>query len=135
MKFDYFNSRLFLMVLLLATQSVGAETNNPWYVKPYIGLSQLSNTTADSSNIGSADGRADIDTESGFVSGISLGYQFNENIATEFGWEYRSNDSEVTLADGQIYSDGNYASNLFYVNGVYAFAPSTPWNPYLGVGV
>ena len=73
--------------------------------------------------------------DSGFTPGIAFGKQLNDRWAAELAWEYRSNDSNTTLADGDDYPQGNYASSVFALNGYYHFASDNPWQPYLGAGV
>ena len=80
-------------------------------------------------------GEADINLDTGFTGGLGVGYRFNPRVALEFGWEYRSNDSSVTLNGSSEFDDGNYASNLFYLNGHYFFESSDKWQPYVGAGL
>ncbi len=114
-------------------QAAGAAEN--WFVRPYVGLSQMSDLSSDFSDIDGLSGDADIDLDTGFTAGIGVGYRYSENLAAEFGWEYRSNDSETLLAGTSEFDDGNYASNIFYLNGHYLFARSGSWQPYLGGGL
>ncbi len=120
-------------LLILTSAPVAAEDN--WFVRPYVGLSQMSDLDSDFSDIDSLSGDAEIDLGSGFTGGIGVGYNYTDNFAVEFGWEYRSNDSEVVLADSSEFDDGNYASNIFYLNSHYRFAPNGDWRPYVGAGL
>ena len=120
---------------LLVLTSTPALAEDSWFVRPYVGLSQMSDIDGDFSNIDSLSGKADIDLDTGFTGGIGVGYNYTDNFAVEFGWEYRSNDSEVVLADTSEFDDGNYASNIFYLNGHYRFAPNGDWRPYVGGGL
>ena len=121
-----------LAMQLLAASAL-AEDN--WFVRPYAGLSQMSDLSADFDNIDSLSGEADVNLDSGFTGGLGVGYRFDERLALEFGWEYRSNDSSVTLNDASRFEDGNYASNLFYLNGHYFLEASGKWQPYVGAGL
>lgn len=120
--------------LLILTGSPAMAAEN-WFVRPYIGLSQMSDLDADFNDIDSLSGKADIELETGFTGGIGVGYNYTDNFGVEVGWEYRSNDSEVVLADSSEFDDGNYASNIFYLNGHYRFAPNGDWRPYVGGGL
>lgn len=122
---------LFSPSLLLAQET---ETTG-WYLKPTFSFSQLSDQTGNTLGIGGLDGSTTISVDAGFASGLSLGYSYNDRWSAEFGWEYRSNDSEVTLADGQRFNDGNYASNSFFLNGIYSFESNRAWTPYVGLGL
>ncbi len=120
-------------LLVLTSAPVVAEDN--WFVRPYVGLSQMSDLDSDFSDIDGLSGKADVDLDSGFTGGIGVGYNYTDNFAVEVGWEYRSNDSEVVLADTSEFDDGNYASNIFYLNGHYRFAANGDWRPYVGAGL
>ena len=119
--------------LNLASAPLAAAEN--WFVRPYVGLSQMSDLDSDFDNIDGLSGKADIDLDTGFTGGIGVGYRYTDNFAVEIGWEYRSNDSETVLADTSEFDDGNYASNIFYLNGHYSFARSGDWQPYVGGGL
>ncbi len=120
-------------LLVLTISPVAAEDN--WFVRPYVGLSQMSDLGADFTNIDGLSGDIDVDLDAGFTGGIGVGYNYTDNFAVEFGWEYRSNDSEAVLADTSEFDGGNYASNIFYLNGHYRFAPNGDWRPYVGAGL
>ena len=115
--------------------STALATEDTWFVRPYVGFSQMSDLSSDFTDIDGLSGDADIDLSGGFTGGLGVGYRYTDNFAVEFGWEYRSNDSEVTLADTSEFDDGNYASNIFYLNGHYLFARNGKWQPYAGAGL
>ncbi|MDJ0833953.1 MAG: OmpW family outer membrane protein [Gammaproteobacteria bacterium] len=121
--------------LMLPLNATAANSGN-FFVRPYIGLSQLSDLSADTENLGTVDGSSRINLDSGFNAGIGWGYRYNEQVAVELAWEYRTNDSSVTLADNTEFSDGNYASNMFFLNGFYyPQVDSAQWSPYVGAGL
>lgn len=126
-----------LLTLALLLPGINyAETGAPgWYLRTHLGLSQISDLDGKSTDIGTTNGTTAIDLSSGFTGGLNLGYRYNDRWAAEIAWEYRSNDSEVTLADGQFFPDGNYASNIFHLNGIYHLAPTNSWDPYIGLGL
>ena len=121
--------------LILAMPATTLAEDSNWFVRPYVGLSQMSDLSADFEDIENLSGSADIDLDSGFTGGLGVGYRYTDNFAVEFGWEYRSNDSSTTLADTAEFEDGNYASNIFYLNGHYAFEAQGKWQPYVGAGL
>ena len=119
--------------LALPAQAAGEG----WSVVPYIGISQLSNQTP---IIGGADDISDgvlgITVDSGFTAGLGIRYDYSDSRWTsEFGWEYRSNDSTTTTADGSLLPSGNYASNTVYVNARYALFEGNRWTPWIGAGL
>ncbi len=120
------------LILMTGTPAMATDT---WFVRPYVGLSQMSDLSSDFSNIEGLSGDADIDLDTGFTGGIGIGYRYTDRAAVEFGWEYRSNDSETTLNDISEFDDGNYASNIFYLNGHYQFEKNDKWQPYVGAGL
>lgn len=67
--------------------------------------------------------------------GIGVGYRIDPRLSAEFGWEYRSNDSKTVLDATSEFGDGNYASNIFYLNGHYHFEQVGKWRPYVGAGL
>ncbi|GAB5379893.1 MAG: hypothetical protein Alis3KO_14350 [Aliiglaciecola sp.] len=106
-----------------------------WYVKPYLGLSQLSDTNGNARVIDQIGGTANINTDSGFIAGIGVGYHYSNNFAVEIDWEYRSNDSQTTIDDSVTYEEGNYASSMFSINGIWSFNNFDRIKPYVGAGL
>lgn len=126
-----------LCLFITTAQISEAQTDEKgyWYLKPTLGYSQLSDTSATATAVSLSDGPAEIQTDGGFSAGAILGYQYSKRWASEIGWEYRSNDSQVNLSDNRLFPDGNYASNSFFVNGIYSFETSGKWKPYAGLGM
>ncbi len=120
---------------MLASASQVAVAAENWFVRPYLGLSQMSDLDSDFSDIDGLSGEADVDLDTGFTGGLGVGYRYTDRFAVEVGWEYRSNDSETTLNGVSEFDDGNYASNIFYLNGHYFFDKNGAWQPYVGAGL
>ena len=112
-----------------------AAENEKWFVRSHLANSQVSSQSVTANNIAIGVNRAEIDIDNGFAAGLGIGYQLNQRWAAELGWEYRSNDAETLLDNGQAFADGNYASNIFYLNGIYSLAPKGKWQPYVGLGL
>lgn len=133
------NTMIKILALSLAatglSNSTFASEDDSWFLRPYLGLSQVSNFEATANNVDGLTGPAKIDLDTGYVTGIGIGYRYNENIAVELAWEYRSNDADVLVADQSLLSNGNYASNIFFINGHYHFNRQDNWQPYVGVGL
>jgi len=132
-------SSLSSMVLLLSAtvplQSLAADEAG-WSVVPYVGLSALSDQSASGTGLAAGDSDVDVLLDNGFTGGLSLRYHYDSPWSTEVGWEYHSNDSEIRLADGSSLPAGNYASNIFYLNGRYDLAlGSGAWQPWVGAGL
>ncbi|GAM55314.1 outer membrane protein W precursor [Vibrio ishigakensis] len=124
-----------LILMSLITHIAAANEAGNWFIRPFVGYSFMSDPSANSEGIGGANGPLQVELDNGFNAGTGIGYRFTRNWAAEIAWEYRSNDSKVITADGQSYDDGNYASNLFFVNGIYFFDTKSTWKPYLGAGL
>lgn len=121
---------------LFATHTT-QTANQGWSIIPYVGISQLSNQSPDitgSNDI--VDGGLDIAVDTGFTTGIGIRYDYeNSRWTSEVGWGYRTNDSKTTTADGNVLPDGNYASNIFYLNGRYSLTDDSQWTPWIGAGL
>lgn len=128
---------LFKFVIICTSASGGGASATGWSIVPYTGLSQMQDQTLEINGLGSGqDGRADVALETGFVAGISSRFHYdNSRWISEFGWEYRSNDAIITSANGSQFPGGNYASNIFYLNGRYQLAESQAFIPWVGAGL
>lgn len=108
--------------------------NNAWSVVPYLGLSQLGDQSP--SLVDTESSELNVAVDSGFTAGLGLRYDYmNSRWSSEFAWEYRSNDISSTTADGSTLPEGNYASNIFYLNGRYALTEAKRWTPWVGGGL
>lgn len=123
------------ILLILGPNSLWAQSDDGWFLRPYLGSSNMSDVEGSTTNIGAVDGIADLSLDAGFTAGLGAGYRYNDDFAVELAWEYRSNESETALADGQVFEEGNYASNVFFINGFYYFGGAEKWQPYLGAGL
>lgn len=106
-----------------------AEHTSGFYVKPYLGISYMNDVTNNKNTA-----PIEIELDKGLVLGTAFGYHFTKNFAAELAWEYRSNDSETQVGN-LLYPEGNYAANIFFVNGLYYFSPIASVRPYLGLGL
>lgn len=122
-----------LSVFFYSTQATAKESN--WYIKPTFGISILSNESADITDVLEQTGTANIDVSSGFNAGIGAGYFLNSNWAVELYWEYRTNDSETTLSNDLVFTDGNFASSIIATNAYYYFDSHSSWQYFLGAGL
>ena len=119
----------------MASYNVDAASEDRWFLRPQVGLSLISDFQARSNKVAGFSGPAEIKLDNGFAAGIGIGYRYSPNFAVELAWEYRSNDSEALIDGGTSLGSGNYASNTFFLNGLYFFSQSGRWQPYLGAGL
>lgn len=125
-----------LLALLFPGMAMASDEQvGRWSVLTHFGLSQMSDQRPDTVGLGATDGPADLAVEGGFVAGLTVERRITKQFSAQFGWEYRSNESPITLADGQQFPDGNYASNTFYLNGLFHFNQVRDFEPYLGAGL
>lgn len=118
-----------LLALLFVSMPGIASEPSRIYLKPYAGISYMNDVKRTDNAI-----NTEIELEKGMAFGAAVGYQFNPNVALELAWEYRSNDSETRVGN-TFFPEGNYASNIFYVNSIYSFDAVGKWQPYLGLGL
>lgn len=136
MRTFYSTARTLLVVSSMVPTFALADTaDKGWFVKPMIGYSQLSDQAVSASGAAAFDGNWDINTSGGFAAGLGVGYQYNPQWSIELYWEYRSNDSDTSLTSNTGTFSGNYASNIFYLNGYYHFSRSENWALYTGAGI
>ncbi len=114
--------------------SASANDQSAWYLRPTLSVSQLSNQNAQVSDLAALSGGAGFEFDRGFAAGLSVGYQYTPNWSAELAWEYRSNDSSFSIQD-LVFEEGDTASNVFYLNGRYAFSSASDWTPYVGAGI
>jgi len=55
-------------LISLSTAALGTQDN--WFVRPYVGLSHMSDPDADYSEIDNMSGDADVDLDTGFTAGV-----------------------------------------------------------------
>ena len=135
-----FNTGLLGKIALGGCLALSAQTTmaagDGWSIVPYFGFSQLGDQSPDISADGIADGNATVSVDGGFTAGLSIRYDYTDSRwRSEFGWEYRSNNSTITSADETTLADGNYASNTFYLNGRYALTDRGRFTPWIGGGI
>ena len=124
-----------ILGMAIMSGSAIAADSDKWFVRSHFGFSQATDQSPQANNVGAGISSAEAKVDGGFNSGLGVGYQFNQKWAAELGWEYRTNDAEVTLNNGEKFTDGNYASNTIYLNGIYSLAKRGNWEPYVGAGL
>jgi opacity protein-like surface antigen len=126
-------------VLACASSVIAQDmrTDSGWYGRAWGGFSALPDTSGTVEDFAPAAmmDSVDVSTDGGFAAGAAVGYRYGPSIGVEVAWEYRTNDSDTTFASGPRFSDGNYASNTFFLNGTYYFNGRGAWEPYIGAGL
>lgn len=119
----------------LVPWSASAQTRDSgWYGTLYASTSRLGSTDLTASSIGSG---LKAGFDGGFGFGGALGWRYGNGWATEVEWDYRRhNVGSLRDASGaSIGSDGDYASNILFVNGIYRLPARGGWTPLFGAGL
>lgn len=127
----------FALAVLAQDSLAQSPSSEHWFTRVWGGYSSLADTAGEVNGFqGTLDGELiDVTTSAGFTAGAGVGYRYNQRLAVEFAWEYRTNDSETSFNAGPSFSDGNYASNTFFLNAYYFLDTYGAWEPYLGAGL
>lgn len=126
--------------LLSFSAPVIAEDSNKgrFYGKLYGGANFLGDKSFNQSGIAATDATGDASYDTGMMAGAAAGYFLTNNIAAEIAWDYRRNESDsYTFSDGTNFKDGDFASNIFFLNGYYHFdaVKQSKFKPYVGAGL
>jgi outer membrane protein W len=121
----------------LATPSWAQTEPRGFYATIYGQASRLGSTTFD--EIGSAGFGSGLKAEfgSGFGLGGDIGYRYGNGWAAEFEWNWRRHNLK-SLRSGAttLVTDGDFASNILFVNGLRRFVGQAGRSvPYVGLGV
>ncbi len=125
-----------LMVSAVATvtsTAVFAKEPAGSYINLYVGPSNLSSTNLSESRPapgGLVSGKATF--SSGLGLGGAYGYRYGNGWAAEIQWDYRRHDLK-NIGGSQI--DGDFASNILFVNGYYRFDKMGSVRPFVGAGI
>lgn len=73
----------------------------------------------------------------GLGLGGDIGFRYGNGWAAEVEWNWRRHDLKTLQRGGStLVTDGDFASNIFFVNGLRRFAVTGGgWTPYAGVGI
>lgn len=125
--------------LIFSGSAIAQDSNEGrFYGKIYGGVNVLGDESYNQTGVATAGATGDSSFDTGMMAGAAAGYFFTDNIAAEIAWDYRRNDSDSnTFSDGTNFSSGDYASNIFFLNGYYHFNPvmKSKFRPYLGAGL
>lgn len=122
----------FAAILIMLSSLASGSEQGGFFVKPHLDWSNLGN---DELVIEGASGKARYD--SGFATGLAVGYDYGNGFRSELDFEYRTNEySSIDLANGSRLTDGDFSSAILYLNGYYFFhQPNRSWFPFIGLGL
>lgn len=120
---------------LLLSAPAWAQGN--YFLRPHVGLSIVQDNDFDQTGVVTPGASGDGSYDNGFATGLAFGYRYGNGLSAELDWEYRSNGNDaVDFSDGTSFSDGDIASNIFYLNGYYTFDQNFgKLRPFVGGGV
>jgi len=125
-----------LALLTLSFQnSAQASDKGSWYLKAYGGVSILSDQGFSQNGLSSEGVTGNLEASGGMRLGGGAGYFLLDNVSLELTWDYSTNDSSVLLSDDTEYEKGDYASNIFFLNGLYHFNNLLPKSAVLYTGL
>ena len=130
---------IILSISTLISNAAFADDTGKWSVKLYGGISTMGDQSIEQTGVPNvtAGATGTINSDNGFMAGGSVGYNYTNNLSVELAWDYRSNDSKTNFSNGTSFNDGNFASNILFVNGKYTFDTihQTNLRPYIGAGL
>lgn len=105
-----------------------------WYATLYGSYSRLGSTDLAESSLGSG---LKASFDGGFGFGGAWGWRYGNGWAAELEWDYRRhNIGSLRDASGTTLGrDGDYASNILFVNAIYRLPARGGWTPLFGAGV
>jgi opacity protein-like surface antigen len=124
---------------LLASATAAQAQSEPkgFYASIYTQASRLGSTTFD--EFGSAGFGSGLEArfKTGMGLGGDIGYRYGNGWATEFEWNWRRHDlSSLRRATTTLATDGDFASNIIFVNALRRFIGQRGgWTPYVGAGI
>jgi opacity protein-like surface antigen len=122
---------------VMAASSIAQTEPHGFYATAYAQASKLGSTSFD--EIGNAGFGSGL--KSNFGTGIGLGgdigYRYGNGWASELEWNWRRHDLKVLSRAGTtLASNGDFASNIIFVNGLRRFTgKGGGWTPYVGAGL
>lgn len=125
-----------LCASLLPAAALAQAEPKGFYATLYGQYSKIgSSSFSESGALGAGNGlRAEFGGGTGW--GGDLGYRYGNGWAAELEWNYRSHSLDTLRQSGpNLARDGDFASNIFLVNGLRRFASTSPWTPYVGAGI
>ena len=126
----------FLMIGMTGSSWAQTEPRG-FYATVYAQSSKLGSTTFD--EVGGAGFGSGLTARFGTGLGLGgdIGFRYGNGWASELEWNWRRHDLESLNRGGSlIASNGDFASNIFFVNGLRRFIGQPGrWTPYVGAGL
>lgn len=119
-----------------ALPAIAATEPKGFYATIYAQASRLSSTSFDENGSGGLGAGLTAKFDTGFGFGGDIGFRYGNGWAAEVEWNYRRHDLKSLTGSATPVNDGDFASNIFFVNGLRRFPGAVgKWTPYIGAGV
>jgi opacity protein-like surface antigen len=122
---------------VMAGNSMAQTEARGLYATVYAQTSQLGSTPFN--EIGNSGLGSGLSAKFGQGLGLGgdIGIRYGNGWAAELEWNWRRHDlKSVSRNTTNVASDGDFASNIFFVNGLRRFiGPAGGWTPYAGAGL
>ena len=132
-----YRATLLCCIAAATLPAVAATEPKGYYATIYAQTSRLGSTGFD--EIGSAGFGSGLTAkfDTGFGFGGDIGFRYGNGWAAEVEWNYRRHGlKSLSRAGTTLVTDGDFASNILFVNGLRRFpSASGGWIPYFGAGV
>jgi opacity protein-like surface antigen len=116
--------------------TLAATEPRGYYATIYAQASRLSSTSFDESGTGGLGAGLTAKFDMGFGFGGDIGFRYGNGWAAEVEWNYRRHDLKSLSGSTTTVNDGDFASNIFFINGLRRFpSASGGWTPYVGAGI
>ena len=116
--------------------TLAATEPRGYYATIYAQASRLSSTSFDESGTGELGAGLTAKFDMGFGFGGDIGFRYGNGWAAEVEWNYRRHDLKSLSVSTTTVNDGDFASNIFFINGLRRFpSASGGWTPYVGAGI
>jgi len=118
--------------VLLVPLSLAAQDKSGFYASAYGGASAMASTSfSESRSTGTAVG-GKVDFGNGIGFGMAVGYRYSNGWAAELALDERGN---FLKRIGGVAVDGNFFSEVVFLNGYYRFPARGSVRPFIGAGL
>ena len=123
-------------ITVTALPVLAQEEPRGFYATAYAQASRLESTSFDELGNARLGNGLTAEFDIGLGLGGDIGFRYGNGWAAEFEWNWRRHELQSLRGGrGALVDEGDFASNILFVNGVRRFIRSDGgWTPYAGVG-
>ena len=124
-------------ITVTALPVLAQEEPRGFYATAYAQASRLESTSFDELGNARLGNGLTAEFDIGLGLGGDIGFRYGNGWAAEFEWNWRRHELQSLRGGrGALVDEGDFASNILFVNGVRRFIRSDGgWTPYAGVGL